>query len=301
LQKKLITVLSFYSPAKINLFFHVIKKRVDGYHDIASIIQAIDLFDRIDIKISQKDQWTCSDQHLPMDFHHNLVIKALFLFRQKTQISTPLSIHLEKKIPIESGLGGGSSNAATILWALNELFHRPLSLEELITLGGQIGSDVPFFFSLGTAFCESRGEKVENFSLPYRIFGTLVLSPFGISTKKAYSFFHHFSKKEMGKILLSYKQGKPLFFNDLESAVFDFEPRLYERKKELLRKGFSQVTMTGSGSAFFCFGKELPQANEDPKNKPFLMPFFSIKRGENSWYSPKMLGENFSFLHGEPS
>ncbi|MES2198630.1 MAG: hypothetical protein V4489_00475, partial [Chlamydiota bacterium] len=112
--------LSFLSPAKINVFFKVLRKREDGFHEISSLYQAITLFDTLQIRLSAKDEFTCSDPSLSLD-HTNLVNKALNLFRKKTGSSDQFSIHLDKKIPMQAGLGGGSSNAATALWAFSKL------------------------------------------------------------------------------------------------------------------------------------------------------------------------------------
>ena len=156
-------MLTLFSPAKINLYLHVIKKRTDGYHDISSLFQAIDLGDTLHFEWSnhEPDKLTCTDPNLTTD-SSNLIMKAVLLFRQKTDWHHPVSIHLEKRIPIQSGLGGGSSNAATTLWALNEKAGRPASIEQLQTWSAEIGSDIPFFFSEGTAHCLGRGEEVKS-------------------------------------------------------------------------------------------------------------------------------------------
>lgn len=130
------------SPAKINTILKVLGKRQDGYHEIFSIMQAVSFFDTITIKLAAKDTFTCSDATLRMD-GANLVVKAVELFRKTTNIDQPLSIHLEKRIPQGAGLGGGSSNAATTLFGLDELFKTQL---DLLSLGACLGSDVPFFF-----------------------------------------------------------------------------------------------------------------------------------------------------------
>ena len=114
--------MRYFSPAKINLFFRVLSKRLDGYHDIASVMQAIDLGDVLTFTNHPRDQMTCSDPTLPCD-ETNLVMKALKRFREYYSLSS-VHIHLEKHVPMQSGLGGGSSNAATVLWALNEQIGR---------------------------------------------------------------------------------------------------------------------------------------------------------------------------------
>ena len=155
---------AFFSPSKLNLFFLIIDKRPDGYHQISSLLQAIDLGDTLHIDLAADDEMRCSDARLPTD-RRNLVIKARDLFRAKLAEKREKSdfcahIFLDKKVPMEAGLGGGSSNAATTLWALNHLLKSPFTDDELAQMGSEIGSDIPFFFSSGSALCSGRGEIV---------------------------------------------------------------------------------------------------------------------------------------------
>lgn len=156
-------MLTLISPAKVNLFLRVLGKRPDGYHELASLFQAIDLADTLHFTLSKHDHLTCTDPAIPLD-NTNLIWKTVHLFRRKTNHQFPIHIHLEKNIPIQAGLGGGSSNAATTLWALNELLNTHIPSETLTAWAGEIGSDVPFFLSTGTAYCTGRGEIVK--SLP---------------------------------------------------------------------------------------------------------------------------------------
>jgi 4-diphosphocytidyl-2-C-methyl-D-erythritol kinase len=137
--------MRFFSPAKLNLFFRVLYKREDQYHEIASLFQAVSLGDFLSIEMSEEDVLSCNDLSLLCD-RSNLIMKALDLFRKKTGIKIAVKVHLEKNIPLQSGLGGGSSNAATTLWGLNELCGRPASLRQLQNWSSEIGSDIPFFF-----------------------------------------------------------------------------------------------------------------------------------------------------------
>lgn len=148
--------IALFSPAKINLFLRVLGKRSDGYHEIASLFQAINLGDNLTFTLSEQDHLTCSDPHLPCD-HTNLVIKAVHLFRKKTNLDTPVTIHLEKEIPSQAGLGGGSSNAATTLWALNALHNYPYTIGQLQIWSAEIGSDIPFFFLSGNSLLHRPG------------------------------------------------------------------------------------------------------------------------------------------------
>ncbi len=251
--------LSFISPAKINLFFRVLCKRADEFHEIASLYQAISLHDTISISHSEEDVFTCSDPMLLMD-DKNLVCKALKLFRQKTGICDQLRIHLEKRIPIEAGLGGGSSNAATALWAFFQMFSLEISREELASLGSLLGSDVPFFFSSGTAYCTGRGEKLTEVILSdfLRSSSIWIAKPSkGLSTRLVYSKVNpsQLSIRDPQESLSSFIKGKtPLFYNDLEESAFFLYPDLEKIKRDLLDLGFDQVVMSGSGTSFFCIG-----------------------------------------------
>jgi 4-diphosphocytidyl-2-C-methyl-D-erythritol kinase len=189
-----------------------------------------------------------------------------------------LKIHLEKQIPIQAGLGGGSSNAATTLWALNEFSGRLASLEQLIEMGSLLGSDVPFFFSLGTAYCTGRGEIFEPFELSTPLKGYVAKPPFGLSTSLIYkeTEIEQLPQRDPRKDLTAY----PIFYNDLEWAAFRVEKRLFAFRKELKAIGFNTVAMTGSGSAFFCMGE--PFFDQD-KSFP-LIPFASVSRHADGWY-----------------
>jgi 4-diphosphocytidyl-2-C-methyl-D-erythritol kinase len=268
--------MDFYSPAKLNLFFRVLSKRGDGYHEIASLFQAVDLFDRLFFERAERDLITCTRPDIPCD-KSNLVHKALLLFRERFSFDTPVHIHIEKHIPVQAGLGGGSSNAATTLWALNEWAGRPASLSELIGLGALIGSDVPFFFSDGTAYCTGRGELLAPFTLPHSLRGWIAKPTFGLSTPAVYqnTRVEEFSLRDPRSALKNF----PTFFNDLEIPAFRLEPRLIALQAALRGMGFSDVVMTGSGTAFFCLGVQVPKALEGVA----FSPFQTVGRGL-SWY-----------------
>lgn len=270
------------SPSKVNLFFKVIAKRVDGFHEIASLYQAIGLYDTLYFKRSDALRVTCSDNTLLCD-DSNLVTKALRLFQSKTGIDPSVQIHLVKNIPIQAGLGGGSSNAATTLFGLNELYGRPASSKELEVWSSELGSDVPFFFSSGSAYCTGRGEKLHNvvpLSLPSHL--TVVKPKEGLSTPLVYKNCRvdEFQVRDPEKSLQSFIQGEPEYYNDLEIPSFAILPSLKEMKTMLASLGFSHVVMCGSGTAFFCIGE-----GTIPKDCPWQVqnvPF--IQRKDNAWY-----------------
>ncbi len=257
---KTVQGITLFSPAKVNLFFKVLGRRSDGYHEVASLNQVIDLGDVITLERSVQDTFTCSDPEIPLD-HTNLVLKALALFREKTALNFPVSIHLEKKIPIQAGLGGGSSNAATTLFGLQLLSGLDLKEKTLQEWGSFLGADVPFFFSEGTAYCTGRGECIENIDSLMSLQRLWIAKPQeGLSTPAVYS---HVQIRAEGhdatQALEHAKLGRLVSFNDLEEAAFSLLPSLNSYRQQLLELGFSKVVMTGSGSAFMCFGEPILQ------------------------------------------
>ncbi len=272
---------NFFSPAKINLFFRLKSKRDDGYHNLESLFQAISLGDHLTISLSTKDEFSTNVPYLSFD-DQNLVIKALRLFRLSTHIEDPISIFLDKKVPIQTGLGGGSSNGATLLWALNRLFKTNLSVEFLTELAAQISSDSPFFFSEGTALCTGRGDQVHNIKALEPQRGWIVKPAFGISTPQAYACVRTIKKSmPINLHLESFYTKQPHFQNDLEQSACYIEPLLGKLKQELMEEGIETVFMTGSGSGLVCLGKTPPK----PKKTIQIYPFHYINRSHNQWYS----------------
>jgi len=276
------------SPAKVNLFLAILHKRGDGYHELASLFQTIDLCDTLHISLSAKDHLSSSDPALPAD-HRNLVMKAILLFREKTGLQDPISAHIEKKIPQEAGLGGGSSNAATTLWALNQLFGEPASLQSLRQWGAELGSDVPFFFSGGTAYCTGRGEIIRDVTPLENGKLTIIKPKFGLSTPVVYSHLDlaTLPSRDTESALRSFYEGKPLYFNDLEHSAFKVAPELLRIKKKLLEHGFTHVLLCGSGSSLFCLG----QGDIDRVKRSEDVLCYEAKFIKNSphWYIPKVV------------
>src|SRR5687767_3952653 len=154
--------MQLFAPAKINLSFEIKGRRADGFHEIESLMTPISLADQLTIDATASDgviDFSCDDPSLPAG-DDNLVVRAVKLFREATSISAGIKIVLEKKIPHGAGLGGGSSDAASTLLGLNEMFAAGLKDDELLKLAAQLGSDVPFFLVRSAAICRGRGEVV---------------------------------------------------------------------------------------------------------------------------------------------
>ncbi|MCI5052564.1 MAG: 4-(cytidine 5'-diphospho)-2-C-methyl-D-erythritol kinase [Simkaniaceae bacterium] len=245
LQKKK-SQLKSNSPAKVNLFFRVLNKRPDGFHEIASLFQTIDLCDHVSIAFSDSDRLTCSHPDVPLD--DNLALKAATLLRNHLDAHEGVTIHIDKRIPMQAGLGGGSSNAATVLWQLNTLYGAPLELHELAELGAELGSDVPFFFSSGASYCTGRGEKLRDVT-PFSGEISIYLPKLSLCTAKVYGACQPVSDPDPLEMLKTFR-----FSNDLERAAFSIEPEMVN-VKQMLEKEYAQVVMTGSGSAFVCHGQ----------------------------------------------
>lgn len=273
--------LSLFSPAKINTFFRVLKKRDDGFHDIASLMLALSFGDLIHVSLGKEDKLTYTGMQIPVD-ESNLVFRALEVFRSYTGWRQSIHFHLEKKIPVGSGLGGGSSNAATALWALRQLSCLPLSQKELQALGTEIGSDVPFFFSQGAALCEGRGEKIKDLDFVFKPSLYLVVDDLHVSTPKVYAHCrpHAISEEPPQSLLASVIQGDFPMVNDLEAAAFAAYPQLCKRK-QILQKYFAKVLMTGSGSGFFCLDKL-----SKPPAGLSCIKVKAIRRKKEHWYAP---------------
>ena len=254
--KKIAKSKTLSSPAKLNLFFRVLNKRRDGFHEIVSLYSKIDLYDELIFSISDENIFLCNNKELELE--SNLVVQARDIFLQTCDIAQSVSISLLKNIPIGAGLGGGSSNAATTLIGLNKLFDEPLTIDQLMKIAAKIGSDVPFFLSSSkAAYCSGRGEIISEVELPNSYsFWLATPKELSCNTPKVYQFCvpGEVSNRDPMEIYLSFQGKNPIFLNDLEPAAFRVYPKLKTIKNEIERLGFDQVVMTGSGSTFFCIG-----------------------------------------------
>jgi 4-diphosphocytidyl-2-C-methyl-D-erythritol kinase len=259
-------MLTVYAPAKVNLVLEVLGKDND-YHRISSIIQSIDLCDVLSFELDKEIHFDCGEPTLKGD---NLVTRAASLLKETTKCSLGARIELRKHIPWGVGLGGGSSDAAATLLALNGLWGLRLPISELVRLAFKLGSDVPFFVHKGTALVEGRGEKVTPLpSLPSASFVLLVPPSPKIpgKTKQMYSNLRvaDFTEGQFVQAALScLKQGKrvdpDLMFNAFEGVAFDFFPELEKYRKILKEAGAPRVYLAGSGPCLFAFFSEERQA-----------------------------------------
>ena len=278
------------SPCKVNLILNVLGKRADGFHELETVMQSVNVCDEMSFERAGTGlQLTCSNPELPTD-SKNLVHRAATAFLAAAKISDGVKIHLQKNLPLAGGIGGGSANAAVTFSALNELFGSPLPLEKLHELAAALGSDVPFFLYDQPALATGRGEKVrtlENFSaLKGRAF-FLVHPGFGISTPWSYQNLARFPEALNGKAgraaeLVATLQGNDLpvaagdFYNSLEAPAFDKFPVLQLYKEFLRENGALVSLMSGSGSTTFAIAENLAAAEN-------LAEKFKSQFGDKGW------------------
>jgi 4-diphosphocytidyl-2-C-methyl-D-erythritol kinase len=247
------------SPAKVNLFFEIKNKRNDGYHNIETIMQTISLHDELSFENADKDIiLECDNKSLPCD-KRNLIYKGALSLKTHFNINKGVKICLQKKIPLEAGLGGGSSTAATTILALIKLWNIKTTQKELELIASKLGADVPFFLTGGTCLCEGIGEIVTPIKNINNLDMVLVNPAFGISTIEVYKRINfpltnpvkiHKIKQLICDGLFNNKQAFKNCFNRLEEFVFvDFIT--IAKIKSLLNKLGCISLMSGSGSTVF--------------------------------------------------
>ena len=245
------------SYAKINIGLKILDLLPDGYHSICTIMQEIDFYDLI--KITPNDSMnitiTCSGPIQVPENDSNLCVKAAQLIFNNYNCNHGVSIHLTKNIPSGAGLGGGSSNAARILCALNAIFNLKIHNIDLHELAFEIGCDVPFFINGGVQLSEGKGEQLSQLSINLKQYIILLVLPtFSISTKWAYSFFkNNLSKRFDSNKFRSFQQSVDwtLFENDFEKVINLTYPEVDEIRETLESKGALFISLSGSGSAMF--------------------------------------------------
>ncbi len=279
-------------PAKINLFLEILGRRPDGYHEIATVMAPLDLADTIEVREARRTSLDIEGMDLP---GLNTVTRAVRAVRRRRRIPG-VRIRLVKRIPAGSGLGGGSSDAAAAIEALDRLFDLGLDREEA---GAEVGSDVNFFLQRGPALCMGRGEAVAPLAAPRRLHAVIVWPGFPLSTAEVYrrakkfltaaprdvmDFFNYYARGDAGRL------GRALF-NRLESAAFSLRPGLATLRRRLRRLPFEGVRMTGSGSAIYGLCATRHEAERAARRLGeetglFAAAASTLSRGD-LWKSPK--------------
>ena len=246
----MLNTLVLHPHAKINLYLEVGKKRTDGFHDISSLMQEISVAD--DMVVSLSDSETCINVLGAEIGEDNSLKKAYLAFKKITGVDFSLNVSLIKRIPLGAGLGGASSDAASLIMAMNELLNTRLSYEELLRIALEVGSDVPFFLTGGSARVEGRGEKVFPCKLNTSYVGLLVYPNFLSFTKEAYDMLDSEKERRGEFVDLS---GFSLFdselFNSFEAPLFERYPTLKGIKNDFLTFASDASLMTGAGSSIY--------------------------------------------------
>jgi 4-diphosphocytidyl-2-C-methyl-D-erythritol kinase len=258
------------APAKINLHLRIGPSREDGFHPLMSWFCTVGLFDELEFEIGDGIELTCDDPKIPSD-ERNLVVKAANLFRPFARRSVSnllrpfarhgVSIKLTKRIPAGGGLGGGSSDGATALMALNQLWELNWPVRRLSPLAAKLGSDVSFFLHQPSAVCTGVGENVNPIAPPAAKWAVLILPAFGMETAKVYQQFDRMGLGHERDIAtqpdwsewakLRAKELLPLLVNDLATPAFEMSPELRELRDECQRRLDRPVCLSGSGSTLF--------------------------------------------------
>jgi len=286
----LLMTLTRQSPCKVNLLLNILGKRADGFHELETVMQPVPVCDELQFnRGGQSIELTCNLPSLPVD-STNLVHRAAAAFLRAARRSEGVRIHLEKRIPLAAGLGGGSGNAACTLLGLNELFSEPLTARQLGGIAAALGSDVPFFLQAQPALATGRGEKLTplDFSPALRgVFILLIHPGFGISTAWAYQALARYPEALNGRPgraqkLVSLLQAGDLaaaaneFCNSLEAPALDKYPLLALFQEFLKANGAAAALMSGSGSTTFALVRGENAAEQLREN-------FLAKFGESHW------------------
>jgi 4-diphosphocytidyl-2-C-methyl-D-erythritol kinase len=253
--------MQILAPAKVNLSLRILRRRSDGFHEIETFMAPISLCDEIQIERRNGKhgiEFCCDDASVPKG-DDNLAVRAVDVFFNATKVKGGISVRLKKRIPHGAGLGGGSSDAASTLLALNKLFDTKLPREALAKMARAIGSDVPFFIFRSVAICKGRGELVNPVKYRKKLSILLLKPEFGVPTEWAYSRWR--DSREIPDVVYSAQEfAGETFVNDLERPVFQKFVFLAQLKTWLLKQPeVGAALISGSGSTVFA----VPRGNAD--------------------------------------
>ncbi|MAG91387.1 4-(cytidine 5'-diphospho)-2-C-methyl-D-erythritol kinase [Candidatus Woesearchaeota archaeon] len=264
--------MAISSYAKINLFLKIGRKLSSGYHNLQSVMQNIELSDNMSIEPINEDRIIVESTNKDIENEENLVYKVASVLKKKYKVKYGIKIFIQKNIPLEAGLGGGSSNAATALMNLNRLWRLKLKEKQLINLASQIGSDVPFFVAENAALVEGIGEKIKRIKKSFSINVVLINPGFRVSTKWAYSTFDRKKPKIKTKAdikdLVKAIEKKDIsqiadnLHNDFEPIVMKKYKVINDIKTNLLRNDALNALVSGSGPTVFGIFNSIYEARE---------------------------------------
>lgn len=263
---------AYKAPAKINLFLKIVGKRQNGFHELQSVFQLIDLYDEIFIRVRKDGQINFINESKKISENDDLGLKAAKLILHGKQ--SGVDIYLKKNIPIGAGLGGGSSDAATILMGINNLCDLKLSKKELMDIGLKLGADVPFFVFGENAWVEGVGESVRKIIIPKSTY-YICYPNFPISTESVFKSFKLTKDPITMKITSYFSDKLEGLNNDLEQTITE----KYVKMKELLdwMNNFGCAKISGTGSSVFVKIKDINQIQFLDEKKPIDTVSFIVK------------------------
>ena len=248
--------LTLPSPGKVNLRLEVVGKRSDGYHELRSLMERVSIADEIDMKIVEKGiTVTCDHEGVPND-ESNIAFKAIKEILAYSSRNVGVEVHIKKYIPVAAGMGGGSSNAATVIKGINHLLKLKLTKEKLMKIGLKVGADVPFFLFEGPAWAEGIGEQLKKVKAMPKLLFLLVNPNIPVRTDWVYGRYQMEGVRGngQGEIANAYRTKKDIakiLHNDLERVTIKEFPVIGEIKDEMLKLGALASQMTGSGPTVF--------------------------------------------------
>ena len=266
--------LIIQSPAKLNLYLKVTKKLSNGYHELDTSFQLIDIFDTLEFVNSDSTNINVSCSERNINQEDNIIFKAANKLKEITSKKVGINISLKKNIPIGAGLGGGSSDAATILMGINKLANINLTKKELMTLGLGLGADVPFFIFGENAWVEGVGEKLSKFNIPNFIY-YLCYPNFSISTESIFKSFKLTKVPITLKMSTCFSEKIDQECNDLEFTI----TKKYIKMKKLLSwmNNFGFAKISGTGSSVFVKIADVKEAQFVDEKKPIDFKSFIVK------------------------
>jgi len=255
-----------FPPAKINLGLNVLRKREDSFHDIDTCMITIPLTDVLEVLPANNFSFRQTGLSISGSEEDNLVVKAYRLMQREYQVE-PVSIHLLKNIPMGAGLGGGSSDAAYTILALNEIFSLQLPKEKLRELAAELGSDCPYFIENIPQIAKERGDILIPINLELKGYYIKLINPgIHIGTSEAYANIGLYKGEGSVEDILQHpiSEWKLELQNSFENAVFTNYPQLANLKNALYEEGAVYASMTGSGSTLYGIFKNVPYSSEGP-------------------------------------
>ncbi|MEG1638341.1 MAG: 4-(cytidine 5'-diphospho)-2-C-methyl-D-erythritol kinase [Erysipelotrichaceae bacterium] len=278
--------------AKINLGLNVVSKRDDGYHELEMIMVPLEFHDTIEIEISDVDSLSSNDPSMPCN-DNNTIMRAIKVMRGTYSLKHAYRVYVDKKIPMQAGLAGGSSDAAAVIQAINDIEGLNRPLDELVALGKKVGADVCFCIQNTCAIVKGIGDKIQPF-MNHCDFSVLLVKPhIGISTREAYETLDfttciHPNCEDIKDALMNddFNLLCTTLGNTLEKSAFKIAPEVSQLKQQLIDIGFEGVLMSGSGSTVFALTRNNILLKEAQASLKKQYPFVEITKINNSESKP---------------